>query len=284
MGKTARRRRGGAAGRQQPIGIVAVQETAPLPCWQLWIDQDPRAGWANMAIDMALLDRAEQFQESCLRLYSWQPHCLSFGRHEPAARRYDRDRIASLGLDTVRRPTGGRAVWHSREITYAVAAPLRSFGSLRQVYLEIHSTLADSLRSLGVPASLAAKTASAPLDAGACFAHPVGGEVMVGNRKVVGSAQLARGSVFLQHGSILLEDEQQIVTALTGRKPQPPSAAAPTLLSKGRSPPDLIGAISQSAQARWPGTWNLHSSFGQTIQAASQYFPHFRSAAWTWER
>ena len=107
---------------------------------------------------------------------------------------------------------------------------------------------------------------------------------MVGTREVVGSAQLNRGSAFLQHGSILLEDEQQVVTALTVRNAQPPSAAAHGLLSHGHSPPELIGAISQSAQARWPGTWNLHSRFGQTIQAASQYFPHFRSAAWTWER
>ena len=54
--------------------------------WHLWNDEQPRPGWANMAIDMALLDRAEQQGERWLRLYRWDPHCLSFGRHEPATK------------------------------------------------------------------------------------------------------------------------------------------------------------------------------------------------------
>src|SRR5436853_7527470 len=85
--------------------------------WRVWIDDTPRPGWCNMALDRALLDRAEMEGESWLRLYTWQPHCLSFGRHEPATRRYDARLIASLGIDTVRRPTGGQAVWHSQELT-----------------------------------------------------------------------------------------------------------------------------------------------------------------------
>ena len=91
--------------------------------WHLWIDDSPRPGWANMAIDQVLLQRAQHQGESWLRLYQWAPHCLSFGRHEPASRRYDPERIQELGIDTVRRPTGGRAVWHARELTYAVVAP-----------------------------------------------------------------------------------------------------------------------------------------------------------------
>ena len=80
-----------------------------------------------MAIDEALLDRAEQVGESWLRLYSWEPHCLSFGRHEPATRRYDADRIAGTGArhgpPANRRP--GRVA--RQELTYAVAAPCRRF-------------------------------------------------------------------------------------------------------------------------------------------------------------
>jgi lipoate-protein ligase A len=115
-----------------------MDSEAEAAVWHLWLDQTPRPGWANMAIDQALLDRAERQGESWLRLYRWAPHCLSFGRHEPATRRYDPDRIAELGLDTVRRPTGGRAVWHAQELTYAVAAPSARFGSLPAAYLEIH--------------------------------------------------------------------------------------------------------------------------------------------------
>src|SRR5690606_19846924 len=88
--------------------------------WHLLREPDGRPGWRQMAADRALLDLAVREGVVVLRLYRWDPFCLSFGAHEPAARRYDRDRIAALGLDTVRRPTGGRAVWHARELTYAV--------------------------------------------------------------------------------------------------------------------------------------------------------------------
>ena len=76
-----------------------------------------------MALDAALLEAAERDGLRALRLYAWQPGTLSFGRNEPATRRYDRAAIEARGLATVRRPTGGRAVWHHHEVTYAVAAP-----------------------------------------------------------------------------------------------------------------------------------------------------------------
>src|SRR5918999_438442 len=173
--------------------------------WRLWIDEQPRPGWANMSLDMALLDRAERDGESWLRLYQWEPYCLSFGRHEPASHAYDVERIRSLGMDIVRRPTGGRAVWHTSELTYAVAAPWEVFGSLRGAYLEIHRLLRQALGTLGVATTLAPRVRTAALDSGGCFSQPVGGEVLANGRKVVGSAQLRRGSALLQHGSILLD-------------------------------------------------------------------------------
>src|SRR5919199_4085021 len=145
--------------------------------WQLWVDATPRPGWANMAIDQVLLDRAESGGERWLRLYGWHPHCLSFGRHEPAARRYDRARVEALGLDVVRRPTGGRAVWHGREVTYAVAAPCAGLGTRRESYLEIHRMLLEALRRLGIAGRLAPSGRAVGMDAGACFASPVGGEI-----------------------------------------------------------------------------------------------------------
>jgi lipoate-protein ligase A len=236
-----------------------------------------------MAIDEALLDRAEQSGESWLRLYTWAPACLSFGRHEPAARRYGINRVAAMGIDTVRRPTGGRAVWHSRELTYAVAAPCSAFGSLQQAYLEIHGMLADVLLDLAVPASLAPCTRLLPLDAGACFAQAAGGEVMARSRKVVGSAQLRRGGAFLQHGSILLHDEQHLIAALSTGSPLQ-GESPPFLLREKLSAEDLTVAISTAVQARWVGAWHKISSSEQVLQAASRHYPRFCSAAWTWRR
>jgi lipoate-protein ligase A len=173
--------------------------------WNFWLDEFPRPGWANMAVDMALLDRAEQYGESWLRLYTWSPHCLSFGRHEPARRRYDLARISALGLDTVRRPTGGRAVWHARELTYAVAAPGARFGTLAQAYADIHRVLGEALSELGAEVTLAPSAPTPGLGSGACFARPVGGEVLVRGRKVIGSAQMRRGDAHARVAHLDLE-------------------------------------------------------------------------------
>src|SRR5439155_5261831 len=129
--------------------------------------------------------------------------------------RYDRAAIARRGLDVVRRPTGGGAVWHQHDVTYAVTAPVAAFGSLRNAYRTIHERVVAALRSLGVEATLAPHRpprSSRILDHPAsCFATPVGGEVLVAGRKLVGSAQVRKGSAFLQHGSILLAGSQEIV-------------------------------------------------------------------------
>src|SRR6476661_6660485 len=119
----------------------------------LWSDPLPRAGWLNLAIDATLLERAEA-GERWLRLYAWEP-TLSFGRHEPAARRYDAGCIETMGLAVVRRPTGGRAVWHAGELTYAVAAPAEELGSLRDAYVAFHVVLRNAIRRLGALAELA---------------------------------------------------------------------------------------------------------------------------------
>jgi lipoate-protein ligase A len=251
--------------------------------WCAWIDRTPRPGWANMAIDQALLDRAEQRDERCLRLYSWDPHCLSFGRHEPAAMRYDRERIRRMGIDTVRRPTGGRAVWHSREVTYAVAAPIQDFGSLQDAYLAIHLVLLAALLELGVSGSLAQPNGAIALDAGGCFRQPAGGEVMVGGRKLIGSAQLRRGSALLQHGSILLRDDQQLIARLA-KGDSDHASPVPPLFSNEVSPESLIQAIVTTAQAAWSGDWRQVSHSQEVLDSAGPYDKQFRSPAWTWER
>jgi lipoate-protein ligase A len=270
---------------------VLAPSAATLPqgdkaIWHLWIDEQPRPGYANMAIDLALLDRAEQEGESWLRLYQWRPHCLSFGRHEPATRRYDVEQIRELGLDTVRRPTGGRAVWHDRELTYAVAAPSSHFGSLQVAYLEIHAMLGDALRELGAAASLAPRCRAAPVDAGACFSQPAGGEVMVAGRKVIGSAQLRRGNALLQHGSIMLEQDQRIVLGLTLGSGCGPAGDSNLALLLGRPLPSIEAAetIARAAAARWPAAWERVSLPGLILDTASKHFPQFQSPAWTWAR
>jgi lipoate-protein ligase A len=236
-----------------------------------------------MAIDRALLERA-QAGAQWLRLYAWSPACLSFGRHEPAARRYDRERIAALGLDVVRRPTGGRAVWHAGELTYALAAPAAAMGALREAYAEIHRVIRNAVRALGAAADLAPSRGTTRVDAGACFAAPAGGEVMVGDRKVAGSAQLREGAGLLQHGSLLLADDQEMVARVT-RGDAPADRSVPLVRLLGRPVPWAVAAeaVGRAAAERWGVIEVVNASPAAVLERAAELALPFRSPAWTWE-
>jgi lipoyl(octanoyl) transferase len=257
--------------------------SGPAQRYTLWHDAVPRPGWLNMAIDRALLERATA-GESWIRLYAWSPSCLSFGRHEPAARRYDRERIAALGLDVVRRPTGGRAVWHAGELTYAVAAPATALGTLREAYGEIHRVIRDALRRLGAPAELAPSHGPIPLDAGACFAVPVGGEVVVGDHKVAGSAQLREDGALLQHGSILLADDQGMVARLVrGDAPADRSAPLARVLGRPVGWEEAAEAVTGAVAERWGAPGKRMDECASVVQQACAHAARFRSCAWTWD-
>jgi lipoate-protein ligase A len=246
--------------------------------WSLIVEPTGRPGHEHMAVDDALL-RAARHDVAFFRCYCWKPPCLSFGRNEPARTRYDMAAIAARGLASVRRPTGGRAVWHDTEVTYAVAGPITLFGSLAQTYQAIHAVLADGLRALGVPAVLAPTSPTPGPGAGACFASPAGGELTVRGRKLVGSAQVRDRRAFLQHGSILLEDHQDVVAQITRGAAL---AAAPTSLGEvlGRDVTfaEVTEAIVAAARRAWPGTWTA---------AAPPEIPlgtRFADPEWTWRR
>jgi lipoate-protein ligase A len=240
------------------------------------VDPIGHAGSRNMALDQTLLDEADRSGACFLRLYRWSPPCLSFGRNEPAATRYDRAAIERLEIDVVRRPTGGRAVWHDAEVTYAVAAPVAVFGSLRDSYRAIHTRLACALRELGVPAELAPDTGRRiPLESGACFAQAAGGEVTVSGRKLVGSAQVRQGGALLQHGSILLDGSQDVVAAVS--RQLCPGGAHTTLAAElGR--PVTFTEVADSITATW----------GEPFTAPARFRPlppvSARSESWTWRR
>lgn len=242
--------------------------------WEVLIDAVGQSGPTNMAIDQSLLEEAERTQRAFLRLYRWDPPCLSFGRNEPALTRYDRAEIERRGIPVVRRPTGGRAVWHDGEVTYAVAAPVAAFGTLPQAYRCIHERIAGALRTLGVAVSVAPAVRPAAIGAGACFASAVGGEVVAGDRKIVGSAQVKAGDAFLQHGSILLDGSQDVVRSVTrGRAPTKGETTLAGVTGRVVSFREVADAIvSGWAPAPVPGV-------ARSVPAG-----HFGEADWTWRR
>lgn len=170
-------------------------------------------GATNMAIDEAILESylaAAGPVPPTLRLYGWSPPALSLGARQPAGGAHDPAFLGAHRIDLVRRPTGGRAVLHEHERTYAVIGTLRGGpfgGGVTATYERIATALAGALRLLGVVCDEASRSVArdpGPLGPPICFDTPTAHEARVGGRKLIGSAQLRRRGAFLQHGSILL--------------------------------------------------------------------------------
>ena len=127
--------------------MLAPMARSPLTAYRLpfsmqWhlLQDGASDGATNMSRDLALLDLAAERGVAFVRTYTWTPHTLSFGANEPALKRYDRAAIDARRLAVVRRPTGGRAVWHAEELTYAVSAPDGALGALAESYRRRGST------------------------------------------------------------------------------------------------------------------------------------------------
>ena len=188
--------------------------------WRLIDDLDAGVDAAGqMAADEALLDAvAAGASAPALRLYRWVPPALSLGRFQPDDD-VDLDACARLGIDVVRRPTGGQGLLHGGDLTYAVAMPLPAgtAGGVDAVYRWIADALIAGLARVGVTAAVARHDGPAgPV----CFAGQQGADLRVGDRKVCGSAQVRRDGAVLQHGSILLTrlpfDETDVLLARPG--------------------------------------------------------------------
>jgi lipoyl(octanoyl) transferase len=209
-----------------------------------------------MALDHALMRRAARTGEAVIRVYGWSRPTLSFGRNEAAFRR--------PGVDIVRRPTGGRMILHHRELTYSFTLPAGE--RPRVVYDRLNQILAATLGQLGAPVTIA--TDGATTAQGPCFSAPSPGELIYDGRKIAGSAQWRENGVVLQHGSILIDNDQEGVEPATLR----------------------------AALGRAPTTSELADAFGAIVDTvtlalepmvrddARHLCQHYSDDAWTWRR
>jgi lipoate-protein ligase A len=248
----------------------------------------PATGAENMALDEALMRRAASTGEAALRVYGWSQPTLSLGRNQLARGCYDLTRARTLGVRFVRRPTGGRAVLHHREVTYSVTAPADRLGALGESYGHINRLLLDGLRRLGVPAEIAAPMGGAPLPSSApCFETPVLGEIIAGGRKLIGSAQYREHDALLQHGSILVEDDQHLAAVLLATAaPAPPPLPATLRALLGRVPSmeEVASALCQSladAEGVEPEPLALDEALGEAMRRARR---RYDDDSWTWRR
>jgi lipoate-protein ligase A len=196
--------------------------------WRLIDDLDSGIDAAGqMAADGALLEGVAAGDAPALRLYRWSPPALSLGRFQPDDH-VDGAACARLGVDVVRRPTGGRGLLHGGDLTYAVVMPRPAgpAGKVAAVYERLAAGLIAGLAALGVDAAVARNEGPAgPV----CFASQQGADLRVGTRKLCGSAQVRLGGAVLQHGSILLDrlpfDETDLLhaePASSEQGPEPP--------------------------------------------------------------
>lgn len=190
--------------------------------WELRIDA-AADGARNMQVDHDLLQAAEAASEprTIIRFYSWTHPTLSLGRNQREDKAADLGFCRERGIEVVHRPTGGLAVLHDDEITYAVVSnepDAFDGGSVYGVYRRVSEALAGGYRRLGVDVTLA-PTTSQRNRAGKmeepCFVSQSRYELAVGGRKLVGSAQRRLRRAFLQHGSMPLSIDRNLLARAT---------------------------------------------------------------------
>lgn len=217
-----------------------------LQTWRLLLSLPASGAW-NMAVDETLFESMGKGESlPLLRLYAWEPVCLSLGYAQPAAD-VDGERLRAHGWDWVRRPTGGRAILHTDELTYSVIAPLtnpRVAGGVLESYQRLSSALLSSLRLLGIQAELHPSAAGSNRGSpeAVCFEVPSNYEIVFGGKKVIGSAQARRKDALLQHGTLpLYGDLTRITQALVYPSEAARRQAAQRLLEHATTVETILG-------------------------------------------
>jgi lipoate-protein ligase A len=230
--------------------------------WRLIAD-GAADGATNMAADDALLDAAAERRIATLRLYTWRPPCLSLGYFQPLSD-VDRAACAAAGVTLVRRPTGGRAVLHADELTYAVAGPLDSppfDGSVVETYQRIAAALVAGLAALGLRAESTGSRGVHARSGPACFDTAGAHEITVDGRKLIGSAQTRRGGALLQHGALPIGGDPGAVIDLLAIPRDQRAALRARLAARSTTLEQALG--------RRPDPWTIHHAivhgFTQTL-------------------
>jgi lipoate-protein ligase A len=217
--------------------------------WRLLITPPARGAW-NMAVDEAILEHAQAGQGASLptlRLYAWDPACLSLGHTQPFAD-VDTTRLKARGWEVVRRATGGRAILHTDELTYSVTGsneePILAGGVLES-YNRLAQALFLAVKDLGLPVEIKeGKSNNQTTPNPVCFEVPSTYEITVHGKKLIGSAQARKKEGVLQHGSLpLTGDLTRICQALIFESESAREAASQRLLTKATTVESVLGRV-----------------------------------------
>jgi lipoate-protein ligase A len=190
-------------------------ENLPPARWRLLISPPGTGPW-NMAVDTAVLKTSSEGNPPpTLRFYRWTPPCLSLGINQPL-QDVDQQALDKLGWDLVRRPTGGRAILHTDELTYSVIGPKdepRLSGGVMRSYRLLSSALFAGLKHLGLPVQVQEeKSPGAASKEPICFENPSDYEITFQGKKLLGSAQARKMGGVLQHGTLPLSGDITRIT------------------------------------------------------------------------
>lgn len=212
------------SGKEPAASPAAPSSNAERPhdLWDLILDGE-LDGASNMAIDAELLQEVEagSSPKTIVRFYQWRRPTISLGRNQKIEAAVDREYCEAHGIDIVHRPTGGRAVLHDDELTYAVISnDAAHFGdTIYGNYKRVSQALCDAFQRVGVPAVLAPDTRHAPAQSNGadppCFLSASRYELTVQGRKIVGSAQRRLRRTFLQHGSMPIACDREKLARAT---------------------------------------------------------------------
>ncbi len=187
---------------------------------QVWrfVDTGPGAPAWNMAVDEAIaIAHGRGYVPPTLRFYDWEPATLSIGYFQKAEEEVDFAELKRRGFGFVRRPTGGRAVLHDRELTYSIIVA-EAYPGMPSGVTEAYRVLSEGLlygfQALQLDAELTRSGASFEAGSAVCFDSPSWYELVVEGRKAAGSAQVRKHGSVLQHGSILLELDAEALFAV----------------------------------------------------------------------
>ncbi len=279
-------------------GAYIMEDPRDLPpaTWRL-INTGASDGAANMAIDEAIMRSvAEGGSPPTLRFYGWVPPCVSVGYSQSVRKEIDLERCLERGYTWVRRPTGGRAILHIDELTYSVVAPqgeARVAGDIITSYRRLSLGLVEGLRTLhgGVVQADRMDSDGGLEKSAACFDVPSHYEVTAYGRKLVGSAQVRRNGVVLQHGALPLEgDVSRLVDVLALQEPDR-VALRGKLLERAIALDEVVGRVvpfDEAAEALAQGfrsALNLEFTLGKLSsferEAAEGLMSRYTGDEWT---
>ena len=266
--------------------------------WRV-IEEAPVDGFRNMAVDEALLESCAGGAEGfpCLRLYGFRPPCLSLGFSQEHARAVDLAFCRESGIDVVRRPTGGRAVLHDVELTYAVVARYGAgpFGAgVLATYEAISRALIAAFALLGVESAVTeeAESDASPRGEPVCFAEPSRHEIAARGFKIAGSAQARRRGSFLQHGSLPIQVDVDRLAGATGlprgaggARRLPDLKGLAQILGRPLDPSEVARAIRGGFERTFRGEFAAGGLAPGERERAEWLRAHrYLTAAWTFRR